>query len=391
MLSAPYGWAYDLAEGLSKGIVRRGHVLTIVSTNSGWPSLPSVPTDLVLDIGGASLQYFPISSWASRSNLRLVRTLAPSGALSRAMPRMVQSADLVHIHMLYTLPTIVGARAAIEASVPFIVSPYGSLDPYMHARRGRLRKELFLALFRDRVLNRAASLHYMSDQEFQLATRFALRPKPAIVPLGIATEKYGRPMSRPTFRARWPDLEAKKLIMYLGRISYTKGLDLLVLAFSRVASKHSDAHLVLVGPDYEGYGLKLRGMLSTAGLTGRVTFTGLVSEEDKYSALSDADIFILPSHTEAFGLVMLEAMASKVPVITTDRAALSAEFASANAALVAKSNVDSLAQAIDRLLEDQALRSQLATAGYQLVNERFTWDQTAGRFVDLYQRLLSKR
>ena len=162
-------------------------------------------------------------------------------------------------------------------------------------------------------------------------------------------------------------------------------------AFSQIAQRFEDAHLVLAGPDYEGFGRVLVEMLRGCGLTNRVTFSGLLSEADKIAALADADVLVLPSYTEAFGIALLEGMASGLPVVVTDRAALASVIHDAGAGLVVPADDKSLAEALSLLLADAGLRRVLGRRGRQLVETRFSWAQSARAFARLYEGLATKR
>jgi glycosyltransferase involved in cell wall biosynthesis len=126
-------------------------------------------------------------------------------------------------------------------------------------------------------------------------------------------------------------------------------------------------------------------MLERESLLDRVTFTGRVSDQDKIAALKAADIFVLPSYSEAFGIAMLEAMACGLPVVLTDRAALAGQMAEGGAALVVKSDVQALAAGISRLLNDADLSQRLGQAGRAMVSSQFSWPAIADRFLDLYE------
>jgi glycosyltransferase involved in cell wall biosynthesis len=380
-LGQPYGWANDVAEGLSSGLARLGHEVEIVTTAGHLTQARRQ--------GAVTLRSFPIDRWARRGP-RLVRSAYPSTALARHLRRAAADFDLIHVHTLYSFVSAAAARAARLANVPYVISPCGSLDPYTHVRKGRVRKDVFQALYHRRDLARAAAVHFLSEGELELATRFAIAAPKVVVKLGLAADKYS--LERSGAFTRWhPELAGSRVVMYLGRISYTKGLDLLVRAFSQIAQRFEDAHLVLAGPDYEGFGRVLVEMLRGCGLTNRVTFSGLLSEADKIAALADADLLVLSSYTEAFGIALLEGMASGLPVVVTERAALASVIRDAGAGLVIPADDKSLAEALSLLLEDADLRRVLGRRGRRLVEMRFSWAESARAFAQLYEVLATKR
>jgi glycosyltransferase involved in cell wall biosynthesis len=379
-LGQPYGWAADVAEGLSNGLARLGHEVEIVTT-AGHQSQDRRR-------GAVTLRTFPIDRWTRRGP-RLLRTAYVSSALRRHLQQAAPAFDLIHVHTLYSFVSATAARAARQAQVPYVMSPCGSLDPYTHARKGRVRKDLFQALYHRTDLARAATVHFLSERERELASGFEIAAPQVVVKLGLSADKYS--LQRSGAFARWyPELVNARVIMYLGRISYTKGLDLLVRAFSQIAQRFGDAHLVLAGPDFERFGGVLAGMLRDCGLTNRVTFSGLLSEADKIAALADADVLVLSSYTEAFGIALLEGMASGLPVVVTDRAALAPIVRDAGAGLVVPADDNSLAEALSRLLEDADLRRVLGRRGRRLVETRFSWNESARAFARLYEAVANK-
>lgn len=380
-LGQPYGWANDVAEGLSNGLARLGHEVEIVTTAGHLAQARRQ--------GAVTLRSFPIDRWARRGP-RLVRSAYPSTALTRHLRRAAADFDVIHVHTLYSFVSAAAARAARRANVPYVISPCGSLDPYTHVRKGRVRKDVFQALYHRRDLARAAAVHFLSEGELELAAGFAIAPPKVVVKLGLAADKYSLERSG-AFTSRLPELAGSRVVMYLGRISYTKGLDLLVRAFSQIAQRFEDAHLVLAGPDYEGFGRVLVAMLRSFGLTNRVTFSGLLSEADKIAALADADVLVLSSYTEAFGIALLEGMASGLPVIVTERAALASVIRDAGAGLVVPADDKSLAEALSLLLADADLRRVLGRRGRRLVEMRFSWAESARAFAQLYEVLATKR
>ena len=339
--------------------------------------------------GTVCVRRFALDKWARRGP-RLLRSAYVSTGLAAYLRRTAEQFDIVHIHTLYSFVTVTAARSARRAIVPYVISPDGSLDPYTHFRKGRFRKEAFQALFHRNDLARAAAVHFLSVRERELASGFRIDAPKAVVSLGIDNEAYGRGI-KGAFRKRNPRLANSQVIMYLGRISYTKGLDLLVSAFAQIARGFPYAHLLLVGPDYEGYGEVLSEVIKRHGLSGRITFSGLLSEEDKVAALADADVFVLPSYTEAFGIALLEAMATGLPVIVTDRAALATVVQESDAGIVTESSVPSLSAALALLLGNTKLRRQLGVRAESLAKLQFSWTVAARKFADLYETAATGR
>ena len=131
---------------------------------------------------------------------------------------------------------------------------------------------------------------------------------------------------RVTFASELRLNDQTPLVLFLGRINFKKGLDLLVPAFGRVVQKHPDARLAVVGPDNEGYGLKVRRWCEEQGIQDKVFFVDHLGFEKVKEAYVDADVFVLPSYTENFGLTVVEAMACGTPVVISDQVNIWREF-----------------------------------------------------------------
>lgn len=176
--------------------------------------------------------------------------------------------------------------------------------------------------------------------------------------------------------------------MFLGRITPKKGLDLLVEAFTQISTIHDDAHLVIAGPEDQGYGTKIHNLVYKHGLEHRVTFTGMLKGKEKLSAFVDADIFVLPSYSENFGLAILEAMICGLPVITTNKVNIWREIKAADAGEIIDSDATTLEQALVKMINDPALRKQYAVNGRQLVHRKYDWNIVVKQLIDAYWLIL---
>ncbi len=385
-ITRPLGWAPDEVQGLCGGQVGQGHHVDLVTTNFALGrALLDVPTDGSVNIAGVNVRYFPIDAWP--------RTLVPerysnfcySSALGRHLNESVGSYDVVHIHTMWSYVTIAAARACRRSRVPYVVSVMGALDPI----RSALKKKVFFSLFHRRDLERASAVHFLSDRELATSRAFPFDGRTVVIPFGIDVAMYEPSRRRGRFRSAHPDLMDAQIVTYLGRLSGTKGLDLLVRAFARLAHRNRAAHLLLVGPDYEDYGDRLRDIAQTEGIADRVTFIGELRGEEKMAALADSDAFVFPSYTEAFGVALAEALCSKLPAVVTDTLGLAPLLSERHAALVVPSDAISLSNGIEQILNDPAFAKTLADSGYSMANELWDWPKVVNATLDLYDSVLA--
>ncbi len=176
-------------------------------------------------------------------------------------------------------------------------------------------------------------------------------------------------------------------ILYVGTIEPRKNLVRLVEAFARIAPRHPGTQLVLAGNRGWMYG-QLFERVQQLALGSRVLFPGFVPEAEKPALMAGCTLFVYPSLYEGFGLPALEAIASGVPVVTSNTSSLP-EVVGEAALLVDPADVDALAEAMERILTDPALRDRLRREGPRQA-ARFTWRQTAGKTADLYRSVHSQ-
>lgn len=382
------------------------HVIPSLAARTGGPAVSIVEASLALREVGVDATVFATDMGAAASaphrlveksalppgahslDVRLFASRAPrrfafSTELERALAREVDAYDVVHIHSLFLYPQFAAYRNARGRDVPYVVSPRGSLDPYLR-RKGRARKALVHVLWQRAMLASAGALHLTSVGEAELVEDVAPAVPRHIVPNGIEWNAFQTLPDPTSFRARRLSGHDGPLVLYLGRISFKKGLDVLIDAFADLDHAHRDAALAIVGPDDEKLTPTLRRLADARGIADRVHFTGMVYGEERLAALAAADVWALPSRTENFAVALVEALASGRAVVTTDAVNLSPELNSERAALVCRPERTELSSAVDALLRDEGLRVELGTNGREYAR-RYDWSQVAPRHAAMYE------
>jgi glycosyltransferase involved in cell wall biosynthesis len=307
--------------------------------------------------------------------------LAYSPALAAAVSDEAARADVVHIHSLYLLPQLSGYRAANKLSRPYVVSPHGALDPWL-GKRGRVRKRLTDALWQSRMLKRAAALHVTSEEEARLIDGVAPNVPRAVVPIGIRWDDFQTLPSPGEFRNRYLRGHSGPVVLFLGRLTFKKGLDVLVAGFARAAVP--DAVLAIVGPDDERMQPGLESLAKQAGIGSRIVFTGMLRGEDKAGALAAADVWALPSHTENFGLAVVEALAAGRPVLLSPAVNIAHEAGAARAATICEPDANEFGYALAALLADHERRAELGSRAREFAR-RYDWPEVAPRWKEMYE------
>ena len=131
-----------------------------------------------------------------------------------------------------------------------------------------------------------------------------LAPPAVVVPNGLSLEEFQQLPQRGGFRAKHPQVKDKPIVLFLSRVHYKKGLDLLIPAFAQ-AKLTADAMLVIAGPVAQGFMPQLEALVREHGIADRTVFTGMLRGRDRIEAMVDADLFVLPSRQENFGIVII--------------------------------------------------------------------------------------
>jgi glycosyltransferase involved in cell wall biosynthesis len=378
-ISPKYGGPTNIP-GLLRGLIRHGVDATLATTDNDPEGRLDVPLDVPVVRDGVLHVFHHVWRGTSRFGF------APS--LGAALKRTIRNYDLVHIHWLYNFACVAAARAAADAGVPFVVQPRASLDPHMRRRNDWL-KRAYLATLAQPLLTRAAAIVFTAEDERRLASYGPRRPE-WVIPNGIDMAAYERLPPRGTFRAAFQSLDGP-FLLFLGRISRQKGLDLLVPAFQRLLGSRPGLRLVLAGPDHQGYAAEVRGLAHRLGVADKVLFPGLLSGDLKLAALVDADLFVLPSYAENFGGAIIEALACGLPVVISDQVNIHRELAEAGSATVVSCSIDAVVSGIESALSDTAATSRIAVDGPATVRSRYSWDEIIPALIAHYAEVIDAR
>lgn len=248
----------------------------------------------------------------------------------------VPAPDVVHLHGLWLPCLHRAAEWATRRDVPVVISPQGMLTPWTLGQK-RLKKALALAVYQRRDLGGAALIHATADAEVEDVRRIGLRQPIVVAPFGIDL-----PTPPASAGGEGQGAVRPRIALFVSRVHPKKGLPLLVEAWARLRRESGGAGvagargepwcLVIAGPDEAGHMAELVAQAGAAGLsvarldsphgesampTADVTFTGPVYDAQKTALYQAADLFVLPTHSENFGVVVLEALACGLPVITT--------------------------------------------------------------------------
>ena len=312
-----------------------------------------------------------------------------SPELAEFVERRISDFDIVHVHELWHYPGFVACRAGRRHRVPYLVSLRGGLDR-VALRQKSARKWLYMRLVQRRLLSSAATLHALTSVEASHANALGVRTSVTVLPNGVASNlRQAIDELEPTaFLERYPQLADKRVVLFLGRLTANKGLELLARSFIGVASRFEDAALLVVGPNEGDTQARATRLIEAAGVIDRVTFTGALDGDDKLAALACADVFVLPSYAEGFSNAILEALAAGLPVVISEHCNFP-EVAERGAGLIVRNDIGEIGGAVSGLLLDETRRREAGRNGRRLVEERYTWPAVGQAFADLYGSIVS--
>lgn len=260
--------------------------------------------------------------------------------------------DAVVVHGIWQFHSIAAYYGVLGKRTRLFVFPHGMLDPwFQHAYPAKhAKKRVYWMLAEHRVFRRAHAVLFTCQTELERAREpFLGHHLPLRVNgFGIEPVPCDGDNGAQAFWDAYPTLRGKRVLLFLSRIHEKKGCDLLIAAFARVAAQHPDVRLVMAGPGDDTLIERLRREVRQHRIEARVIWTGMLTGKLKWAALRAAEVFVLPSHQENFGIAVVEALASGTPVLITDRVNIWQEISASGGGWVCTDTLDSVADMLQR-------------------------------------------
>ncbi len=390
-ISLVYGGPSQMVRSLAAALAAEGIDVTVLTTDAngdaGQPPL-AVPLEQPIPTDGYQIRYFRCSPFRRyKFSLGLLWWLARHG----------RDYDLAHIHALFSPVSTAAATVARWLGLPYLLRPLGTLDP-SDLQKKRQLKQLYGQWLEKPNLSGAAGVHFTSEQEAQISHRFGAQTRDVIVPLGV---DLAAALPAPgQARQRWGIAPEVPLVLFMSRLDPKKGFDLLLPALEQLATEGIDFHFVLAGanpqdPSYEG---QIREQVETASWRSRATVAGFVEGEAKLALLRDADLFVLPSYYENFGIAVAEAMLAATPVAISNQVHIWPAIEAANAGWVMGCNPQqrgdptARAELVEQLrlaLANPEERAQRGRNAQKLAESQYSWPAIAQQLSQVYAQLSS--
>jgi len=369
--SPVHGGSAEVPYHLSKELAKIGHEVAVYTSDF------KLSQDYIDSIPEVKVHYF--RTWSSWANFYV------TPGMMKEAKRRIRHFNIIHMHNYRSFQNMVVAYYAKKYNVPYVLQAHGSLRTFLQKR---WLKGTFDAIWGYKILKDASKVIAVTSIEAeQYKSMGVSEDKIEVVPNGIDLSEFDNLPERGEFRKKYSLNDSQKIILYLGRIHKIKGLDLLVKAFTELSKHLNEAKLVIVGPD-DGYLSSLKKLIAELGISDRVLFTGPLYGQEKLRAYVNADVYVLPSSYEIYGITVLEAMACGIPVIVTDRCGI-ADVVVGQAGLVVPHDKEQLQHALLHMLGDDKMRPQFGESGKLLVREQFSLEKMTERVEGIYQAILT--
>lgn len=367
------------------GLIRLGVDAEIATTNDDGAGTLDVPLLERVTYRGVPVRFFPRWSPVSRA----VREFACSAPLARWLWAHVGDYDLVHAHAFLSFAPSTAMALARWRRVPYIVRPLGLLGRWSLQQRP-WRKRAFLAAIDRANLDGSRGIEYTAREEMEEAAALGLRAPGFVLPFGI---NLPTPIAdaRQRVRERLGVPADEPLVLFMSRLHPKKGLEPLLDALAGIA--HRRFSLVVAGSGDAQYEAALRERVKQGPLGARTHFPGFVQGTLKQELLQGADVFALTSHSESFGIAVVEALAAGTPVIITEGVPLASLVRDADAGWIPELSPASIATAVEAALGglgDPASTGRRSNR-CRAIAEQFGWNTLAVRLRDVYAAALAGR
>jgi glycosyltransferase involved in cell wall biosynthesis len=384
-LSPALGGPPQVALNLVHELRQTGVDAEIVTTNHNGDRPLNVPLFQRIQYSATGDEQRAVPVWFLPHSRPALKEFIFSAALTRWLWRHIPEYDVLDHHYLFSYaPTCAGAIARFK-KVPYTVRTMGQLTPWALAQSAT-KKQIYTRLIERHNLNRAAAIHCTTPDEALDVRSFGISTPTVTLPLGVTpVPSCVHPQAR--LRQQYGIPSTIPIVLFLSRLHYKKRPELLLQSLAQLRSRQQPCHAIIAGSGDPAYVAELKNLAVSLGIAQHVTFPGLVSGQDKDLLLQGADLFVLPSFSENFGIAIAESVAAGLPVVITPGIQIAPDIAAYQAGLVVPGELNALTDAIAQILSNPKLRSCFSENGKRLAQEKYNWATIAQQLVSVYSQI----
>jgi glycosyltransferase involved in cell wall biosynthesis len=296
-------------------------------------------------------------------------------------------ADVVHAHGYRCLSSFIATYWCRRNKVPVVFTPHGIYPP--RSFTNHLIKTVYDHSFGNLLLRSSGKIVALTEHNRRLLLKLgAPEDRIVLIPNGVNVNKYDK--TRVHNEKSSKEERGGQVLLYVGRVDWNKGLERVIEALPALVKSFGQIKFLIVGPDWSGHEKKLWALASELGVSESVVMTGEVSEEEKLSYYSVADVFVLPAIYEGLSLSLLEAMASGLPIVATKSGSGGILLDRVHALLMKEVSSQEIASLVSMILADSTLAERIGQNAFGLVSEKFSWDRVVDKIEALYSDVCNR-
>ena len=383
---------------LNKGLIDNGADISVFTTNKGQATEITINKKLKID--GIEVTYYPYTKY-----LEFLGTTGWhfSYPLLKALKNELRQYNLVYILSIWNFTTAITAYYCKKYNIPYVISPRGQLYDQVTTKKS-WKKAPYYKLIASRILKNADAIHYTSDHEYlNVHNRLGLKNEAIVIPNGIVLEEYEDLPEKGKFIKLFPHLKNKQVLLYLGRLSWKKGIDLIIKSMPTILEKNKNAHLVIAGNDEDNCKTGLIKIIESLDLKyfdkdsntstdkdTKITFTGYLNNIDKKKAMVDSKLFLLSSHSENFGMTVIEAIACELPILISNNVGIADKVIEYNAGVVFANNKNEITDNVSNILKNEKQSDLFRINARKLLRDQYEINKISKIMLFSFKRLLNQ-
>lgn len=353
----------------------------IATTNDNGSSLLDVPYNQLTQHEQVPVYFFPRFS----PGFAAVREFAFSHQLTTWLWQNITNYDLIHVHALFSYASTIAMTISRLKGIPYIQTPHGLLCKWS-LQQSTKKKQMYLRILERSNLNHSQVIHLTSDREQQEVSNLKLKVPNLVLPLGLS-QPVIVPNARYHLRQKLNIQADEPIILFLSRLHPKKGLDYLISALGKLSEY--PFQFVIAGSGTADYENEVKSLLISHGIENRTHLVGFVEGETKNLLLQGSDLFALTSHSENFGVSVLEALAVGLPVLITPGVALASVVQEHNVGYVTELDASAIASTIENHLNNPQQAKEIGDRARKLICEQYTWDSIGKKLIQVYQTIIN--